>query len=248
MNEIQPASETGRDHLKGFSLLELLVALAITGLCLALAATSFSAVFRAHTRARENMELLQVTDQTLERIRGLLQAAYLSPHPLNQIVNTFESIDDDSSSQPYDAITFSTLAHKSHRFNAKESDLAEITIFTVEEPKLETPDGDLNLHRLRIRAGGEINDRFEVEGGQVYTLADHVTQLLIEYLDQEGEWKDEWIPGDHIVNNDPCLPCAVRITLGLRTETLDERLSSIMVPMEMTRYRCQFDDENVFDK
>ena len=238
------ASDFSRDSSKAFSLLEVLVALAITGLCLGLVATSFGAVFRAHRRARENVELQQVSNETMARIRMLLQAAYLSPHYPNHLMDNFEAMDLDNLSKPYDAITFSTLAHTSHKINAKEADLAEVTLFTEDEPAIETPEGNLRFQRLRVRVGGVINDRFEVEGGVVYTLADHVTQFLLEYLDDEGEWRSEWMPGDHGNN----LPCAVRITLGVRTETIEERTSEIMVPLEMSKLRCRFEDERVFEQ
>ena len=231
----------------GFSLLEVLVALAITGLILALVAMSFSGMFRAHARAQEHLELNQTLNETLERVRVLLQSAYLAREYPNEFLTRFETMDTDNLSDPYDALTFNTLAHASHRLNAKEADLIEVTLFTVEEPLLETPEGKLTLRRLRVRAGGDINSRFEVEGGTVYTLSDHVTSFHLEYLNSFGEWKPEWKPLDNLVDMGPSLPCAVRVTLGIRSEGLKEKQSSMIVPLEMARSQCRFEDEKVFE-
>lgn len=227
-----------------FSLIELLVALTITGLCLGLVAMSFGSIYRAHVRAREHMELQQTMDESIEQIRMMLQAAYLSQYFPNTLLNKFESMDDDNLSDPYDAITFTTLAHGSHQPDAKEADLAEITFFTEDEAPLETPDGQERLRRLRVRVGGEINSRFEVEDGVVYTLADHVTGFHLEYLDQFGEWKPEWIAED----NQDSLPCAIKVILAMRSATIVERQASLIIPMEMTRLECTFEEDKVIEK
>jgi prepilin-type N-terminal cleavage/methylation domain-containing protein len=230
----------------GFSLLEVMVALAITGLCLGLVTISFGSVYRAHNRAREHMELQQTLNESMERIRFLLQSAYLADRYPNQFLTIFETMDDDNLSDPYDAITFTTLAHTTHKINAKEAELIEVTLFTKDEPAMETPENKrLRLRKLRVRAGGEINTRFEVENGTVYTLADHVTRFHLEYLSDLGEWKPEWIPED---NDKYSLPCAIKVTLGVRTETIEEIQASMLVPMEMARLDCGFDDERIFEE
>lgn len=232
---------------RGFSLIEILIALTLTALCIGLVAAGFGATYRAHARAMEHMELEQTVSQTIERIRVLLQSAFISPYQQNSVLARFETFDIDSLSEPYDAITFTTLFHTSYKPEAKQSNLAEITIFTTKEPPLETPEGRVELHRLRVRVGGDINDRFEVEGGQVYTLADHVTLFLLEYLDEYGEWKPEWVPADRDVSRMP-LPCAVRVTLGVRSETLAEETASLIVPFETTELGCAFEDERPFEQ
>lgn len=229
---------------QGFTLLEVVVALGITSVCLALVSVSMAGLFRANDRAREHLELQQGLNETMERMRLMLQAAYISPHYVNQFNTKFETMDIDNLADPYDALTFTTLAHSTHRINAKEADMVEVTFFTEDEPPIQTPEGEVRLRRLRVRAGGAINDRFEVEGGTVYTLADHVTALRFEYLDGFGEWKTEWIPAD----NNYTLPCMVRITLALRTPELAEEEAEILAPMEMSKMRCRFDDERVFER
>ncbi len=233
----------------GFSLLEVLVALTITGLILAIVATALHSVFRANERSREHLQLQQTMSATMARMRLYLQAAYLSPYMANQILTDFETMDTDSLNEPYDSLTFTTLAHSSHKIDAKEARMIEITLYTEEERPLETEEGNVETRRLRVRAGGAINDRFEVEGGTVYTLAEHVTRLEFEYLGGEGEWKPEWFPMDHLDDKGyPNLPCMVRVTIGMRTERLEEVEGSLIVPLEMSKLRCSFEDERPFEQ
>jgi len=228
----------------GFSLLEVMVALAISAMVIATVAVSFGAVNRAYSRARENLDLNQTMNESLARMRVLLQSSYLSPYPANQATQIFDTMDLENMNSPYDAITFTTTANTTYKINAKEAELAEVTLFTAEEPAMETAEGRLELKRLRVRVGGSINSRFEVEGGVVYTLADHVTEFALEYLAPEGDWKKEWKILDHNFK----LPCAVRITLGLRSENLEEQKSSIIVPLKMSTQKCRFEDERVFEQ
>jgi len=230
-------------HNSGFTLLEVLVALAIAGVCLGLVAVSLSQAFEANEGVQAHMELQQNLDQSMDRMRQLIQSAYMSPYPPNFDNHIFETFDTDRSNQPYDAITFSTMAYSTYKIDAKQAELAEITLFTVEEPEMQTPEGKLDLHRLRIRAGGEINDRFEVEGGVVYTLADHVTRFRLEYLDEQGEWREEWMTIDHGNH----LPCAIRVELGIRSEELKEKAATMVVPLQMTGLKCKFEFEKVFE-
>jgi prepilin-type N-terminal cleavage/methylation domain-containing protein len=222
-----------------FSLIEVLVALFITGIILALVAMSFASIFRAHGNAMRHMDQEQTLNETMERIRVLLQSAYLSQKYPNYFLTKFETMDTDNLSAPFDALTFTTLANTSHRVNAKESDLEEVTLFTADEPPIMTADGAVNVRRLRVRVGGDINSQFEVQGGVVYNL---------EYLNQFGEWKPQWIPNDNIVNSFPSLPCAVRVTVATRVPGLEERQAAIMVPLEMARTQCRFEDAKVFEQ
>ena len=122
-----------REHNKGFTIIEVLAAISITAVCVALVTFSLGSVFKANERAREHMELQQNLNQATDRMRILLQSAYISPHLINKEKHPFETIDTDRSGAKYDALTFTTIAHSSYKIDAKESELAEITFFTKKE-------------------------------------------------------------------------------------------------------------------
>jgi len=229
------------NNMKGFSLLEVMVALAITAMIVALVSLSFGGAFRAHNRAMAHLEMSQTMSQAVDRTRSLLQTAYISPNQGALAYTRFETLDTDRVTEPYDAITFTTLAHKSYKIDAHESEINEITLFTVDEPPMMTEEGEEQFRRLKVRVGGDINSRFEVEGGLVYTLADHVTTFQIEYMGVEADWKTEWDPLGR------GLPCVAKVTIGLRTEQMAEEVATFLVPFELTEQTCEFEDERPFE-
>jgi prepilin-type N-terminal cleavage/methylation domain-containing protein len=232
-----------RNAPKGFTLIEVMLALLITSMCVALVMVSFSTTFKAHVRARQHMDLLLTTNQTADRLRTLIQSAYISPYDNNQVFTPFESMDIDKLNEPWDALTFATMAYTTHKIDAKEADLQEVTIF-VEENEYKDYKDDATLGRLRVRVGGDINDRFEVDGGKVFTLADNVSHFFIEYLEETGEWKTEYFPIDH----GNSLPCAIRINMAIHSDGLSGEDTKITIPMEMSKHQCKFDDERIFEE
>ena len=228
---------------KGFTLIEVMLSLLITSMCVALVMVSFSTTFKAHVRSRQHMDLLLTTNQTADRLRTLIQSAYISSYDNNQVFTPFETMDIDKLNEPWDALTFATMAYTTHKIDSKEADLAEITIF-VEENEYPDYDQDVTTGRLRVRVGGDINDRFEVDGGKVYTLADNVSHFFLEYLEETGEWKTEYIPIDH----GNSLPCAIRINMAIHSDELAGEDTKIMIPLEMSKLQCKFEDEGIFEK
>jgi hypothetical protein len=123
--------------------------------------------------------------------------------------------------------------------NAKESDLAIMTLFTRKAEEGESPEGTA---LLLLREGGTMNDRFEVEGGVVSILAAGLTKLDFEYLDTDGELRHEWRLGDKGGN----LPCAVVVALGLKTEHLAEVEACEIVPLIMTASQpCRYEKDTL---
>jgi hypothetical protein len=199
------------DKKSGFTLLEALVALTITALVLGGVALSVGAWSRANDRAREHMELYQGLERVMNRMQRDISSIYVSPYTTSPVYVGFETFDLETVNAPYDAFTFSSLAHRVHRIDAHESELIEMTYFTVEDEKGLSPEG---TRILRHREGGMIDDQFEVEGGTVYDMASGVTRFIIDYLSPDGDLKHEWRLSDHagtcsvipiyLTNNSPC--------------------------------------------
>jgi len=228
---------------RGFTLLEVLVALSITVLALALVAMSISSALRAHERAIEHLDLIQTERDVMNRIYQNLTVTYISPYsqttgqPLPEEV--WQTFDTATSASPYDALTFNSINHHTNRINAKESDLAIMTLFTRKAEEGESPEGTA---LLLLREGGTMNDRFEVEGGVVSILAAGLTKLDFEYLDTDGELRHEWRLGDKGGN----LPCAVVVDLGLKTEHLAEVEACEIVPLIMTASQpCRYEKDTL---
>jgi len=219
----------------GFTLLEVLVALSLTVLALSLAAMSLTSALTAYERAAAHLELIQTERETLSHIQRSLSVSYLSPYSFTGLEEEWETFDIDNSAKPYDALTFSSLAHRTHRVDAKESDLAVMTLFVRRE---EESEGLEKRYVLLKREGGAMNDRFEVTGGVVFTLAEGVTRLSFDYLSPDGEVVHEW----RLVDKGRQLPCAVVVKLGLKNEALEERRSCMVVPLLLSPLKCSFEE------
>ena len=224
---------------RGFTLLEVLVALSLTVMALSLVAMSISASLRAHERALEHLELIQTERETLNRIYRNLSVAYVSPYSQAASEEIWKTFDTDNAAEPFDALTFFSIHHRTNRLNAKESDQAAMTLFTREDEAREGPE---RTRLLVLREGGTMNDRFEVTDGVVYTLAAGLTRLSFDYLDTTGELRHEWRLEDRGRN----LPCGVVVKMGLRSEHLEEISSCSIVPLILTGAQpCRFEKQTL---
>ncbi len=193
---------------QAFTLLELLVALSITALVMAGVFFSISSWSRAEERAQKIMERQRAQGLILNRLRQTLSTSYVPFAPGREQLAVFEGMDLTRPKEPFDALTFASLAHRSYRIDAKESELEEMTFFTKPDPARE--DGE-SCRLLYLREGGSIDENFEVEGGRVYLLSDQVSKFELFYLSGEGEFVPEW----RLAERNFLLPCAVVVKLGL---------------------------------
>ncbi len=193
---------------EGFTLLELLVALSITALVVSLVFFSIASWSRAQDRAQQVMEIQRAQALILNRLRQTISTSYVPFAPGREQLAVFEGMDLTRPKEPFDALSFASLAHRTYRADAKESELEEMTFFTKPNPERE--DGE-SCRRLYLREGGSIDENFEVEGGRVYLLSDQVSKFELFYLSGEGEFVPEW----RLAERNFLLPCAVVVKLGL---------------------------------
>jgi prepilin-type N-terminal cleavage/methylation domain-containing protein len=227
------------DQNTGFTLLEVLVALTITALILGAVVLSLGAWARANDRAREHMELFRSLQKVMDRIYDDISSIYVSPFQRSYLYAGFETFDLESIREPYDAFTFSSLAHRSYRLNAKESEFIEMTYFTVEDEGGSGPEG---TRILRRREGGVIDDRFEVEGGTVYDMAYGVTHLIFDYLAPDGDLKHEW----RLADSGGKLPCAVVVKIGLSSAHIEEVNTCAVIPVYLTNNSpCRYEHDTL---
>ncbi len=223
----------------GFTLLEALVSLSITALILGSIAVSIGAWARANDRAREHMELTRTLQKVTDRLNQDISSIYVSSFATSTLYSGFETFDDETADEPYDAFTFSSLAYRSFRLDAKESELIEMTYFTVEDEKGLGPEG---TRILRRRAGGVIDDRFDVEGGVVHDLAGGVTRFIIDYLAPDGDLKHEW----RLADNGGSLPCAVVVKLGVGGARIEEVSACAVIPVYLTNsFPCRYEQDTL---
>lgn len=190
---------------RGFSLVELMIAVAITGTIGAMTIGAFAQVDRASQVAREQRERRAAARLALSRMARELSMAFLSENFdrdrfRNERVTLLVGRDDK--------VLFSTMAHRRLYQDAKESDQA-IVEYTVESDP-ERPGEQALFRREKVRLDDE-PDR----GGRKDLVASHVTGLTLAYWDrQRSDWAREWTTKQ--VETSKLLPSRVRIQLEVK--------------------------------
>lgn len=193
----------------GFTLIEIMMALAILGLIMALVSVSFTNTVRARQRIEGQMDLYQMGRLALDTISRDIASAYLSNTSAmlqeNEITGFFGK-DGTEGDAPNDELHFVTLARSDL---LPGPDITEVGYFL-------TPIKDMDAKFLQRRVD-PFPDLEISEGGTVYDLAELVVGLNFRYLDHENQWNDTW----DSVMNEGILPQAVEVTInfkGLRGE------------------------------
>lgn len=184
-------------------------------------------VFGALSSSIEYNRLLAMRDNTtrsaratLSTLRRELQLAYLTPS--RTAIETAETVFVGYDEEP-DRLYFATLAHQRLYRDSRESDQAEITVWTESSPR-EQGDGYILYHRESERVDHEPG-----QGGRVYPLAYNVRAFNVRYLDpQTNEWRDEWDSRD--TDTLYRIPRAVEIGLVLIAPDPEDEDRTIDVP------------------
>jgi len=187
---------------RGFTLVELLVAMGITATIGAMTLGSFQQIDRAASVARAQGERYAAARLALSRLSREISMAFLSDNfdakrYRNERVTLFVGREDE--------LLFTTMAHQRFYRDAKESDQAVVEY--VVEPDPENRGEDALFRREKPRLDDE-PDR----GGRKDLVADHVASFRLRYWDRRRkDWSREWTTKSVDHTNE--LPTRVRIEL-----------------------------------
>ena len=193
---------------KGFTLVEMLVAIVILAVVLTIAYSVFSSSYSALHRVNPDRDPFQTARLILDRMTEEIQSAYHRP---GLGYTGFVGKSDEKDEAPWDSLTFSTMANfywikKVEGIN--ESDFLRISYTLVEDEE------ERRLMRAQDPAFGPFEDDWETlsstERG-VHQLADGVWGIDLRYFDGE-DWVEDWNSADQ-----EKLPRAVEVKLILET-------------------------------
>jgi general secretion pathway protein J len=189
---------------RGFSLVELLIAVAITGTIGAMTIGAFAQVDRAKQVVRAQGDRYAAARMALARMSREVSMAFLSDNfdrsRYRERVTLFVGREDE--------LLFTTMAHQRLYRDAKESDQAVVEYVVASDP--DRPGEDALFRRAKPRLDGE-PDR----GGRRDLVADHVASLRIRYWDPaRNEWVREWTTRS--VDRANSLPSRVRFELEVK--------------------------------
>jgi type II secretory pathway pseudopilin PulG len=185
-----------RPHPNAFTLVELLLASSITAVIIGGGLMAMSVVLHAYKLEGNKGNLAETAQLILDRMRGDLNTAFLSPH---NDVTRFVGYDLQGPQFDADSLTFISAVNSPVLTGGGTSDLAEIQYFIDTDE--ETPE------RWLIRRIDVTPDEDPFTGGTNALLGPKVVSLNFQFFDGI-EWYPSW-------NSTKGLPAAVNITIGL---------------------------------
>jgi general secretion pathway protein J len=203
-----------RGRSGGFTLIEVLLAMAILAIITTLMWSSFSQASRSKKRIEAAQERTHTVRTALLRMSREIEMAYLS-----------ESNEPDAT---LPRTTFlATFAHQRLRGGTAEGDSSIIGYFGERDP---ADRRILNLMRRETRRVASRDPR-EVPG-ETYVVCPDVVRLKLSYYDyRKKEWHDEW---DSKVPGTSFLPSHVHIALTVLDEQQREVIYSTDARIQLT--------------
>jgi general secretion pathway protein J len=188
---------------RGFSLLEVMIAIAITAVIGAMAAGVLQQVDHAASVAREQAERYAGARMALTRLSREVSMAFISEHydrgRFRDRPTLFKGQGDE--------LLFTTMAHVRLVQDAKESDQSVVEYLVERDP---VSGEDALYRREKVRIDDE-PDR----GGRKDLVATHVRKLTLQYWDlKRKEWVREWSTRTPERLNE--LPTRVRVELEVK--------------------------------
>lgn len=196
-------------RIRGFTLLELLVAISILAMVSILIYGAFAAMKNSRDGLTRVQDRYREGRLAMQRIDRELKSAYLSLHlPINQQLAVQTTAFIGTRGTPADRMDFNSFANVRRDRDAHESDQAEISYFGSPNPD---GSGKIDLVR-RLSAYLDIEP---ARGGRVEVLATDIDLFEVEYLDaQTGRWTDTW-DSTQAAAQPARLPYQIRYTLVL---------------------------------
>ena len=188
----------------GFTLVEVLIAMAITALIGALVVGTFTQANRAGEIVRDQGDRYAASRMALTRLTRELTMAYVSDHYDRTTTNAYRERPTLFVGKE-DSILFTTLAHERTWLDAKESDEAVVEYTLDDDPVHRDQRALFRREKVRIDAEADRGGRRDLVAGDVHAVR-------FRYWDpKRNEWVREWSTRSIDHTND--LPYLVRIEL-----------------------------------
>ena len=199
----QPVSR--RSHF-GFTLMEVMVAIAITAFMGGLIAAAFNSGIKAKETVEDDAERYRMLRTAMNRMVREIGAAYVSDrYDAKRYRDAFDRPTNFVGQR--NRLLFTSLAHQRLYSDAKESDQMVVE-YSVKSSSDKTSHGREDLIR---RENPLVEDRME-RGGTEDVLYEGIKKIEFAYWDSEKkEWEDEW--DTRRGERKSLLPTRVRITL-----------------------------------
>jgi prepilin-type N-terminal cleavage/methylation domain-containing protein len=225
-------------QLRGFTLLEVLVSVAILAIIMAAIYSAYTTNVEAIQIARENGQVHQTARIVLDRITKDIQSSLSETWSLSG-TNRLDFIgrDQESDGKRMDRIDFATLTWLGVSEQSPASDLCEVGYRVGEDP--EEPEVLVLMRRQKILAvlpeeDASPGERF-AEGGGEQELARNVAEFRITYENTQGEELDRWSTEE--TDSASGLPLLVKVRLVLKDVLEREHVFATAIHPELAGSR-----------
>lgn len=190
----------------GFTLMEVMIAVAITSLMGVMVAAAFTSAFNAREVVTEEAERYRMIRTAFSRMSREIGAAFVSDR---YDAERYRDQNDRPTNfiGEEDSLLFTSFAHQRLYADAKESDqmIVEYRVDTSPDPKAKGRDD------LIRRVNPIVQERMD-RGGTEDVLLEGVKKIEFAYWDSDKkEWDDEW--DTRRVERKAILPSRVRLTV-----------------------------------
>ena len=210
--------------MKGFTLLEVLVSMAILVIIMAALYSAYTTNVEAIQIARQNGEVHQTARIVLERMTKDLQSALIEVSVSSDKIKLgLVGEDREIDGRRADRMDFTTVTHLPLTEKGPASDLCEIGYLIEENSE------DKVLVLLR-RDDPSVDEDF-TKGGSLQEMARNVLEFNLTYQDSMGEESDKW----NTLEGMPAsgLPVLIKVRLVLKDELYREHVFSTTIHPEL---------------
>jgi prepilin-type N-terminal cleavage/methylation domain-containing protein len=206
----------------GFTLIEVLAAVFLTAIVMAVAIAFQVQLGDATTRARELIRTQRRAVTILDRIARDLQGAYLlvKPGPVDPLDHPWVFLGEKlSGSESADAVKFVTRNFRAHTVDGPTSDVAVLAYYLRKAP--DEPGYQL-MRWLSPRLPESLDREFPAEDNEdAMIVADGLDTFNLTFISEAGEELSEWDSSQLEQSGE--LPLAVRIEIAMLPPNMQAR-------------------------
>jgi len=213
----------------GFSLLEVLIAVAVLGLIGGLTWKTFDGAWSVKTRVEQAEERDQMVRGALNRLAREVSMTFISEHYDRKRFRERPTLFRLKDGRRDADVLFTSFAHERLHIDAKESDQALFEYSLGPDPR----DGSkIDLFRRVKPLLDEDPDR----GGDKAVLAEGVVGFSLEAWDpKDREWRAEWNSNGPDRTGGLLVPPRVRISLTIKNEDGKEKTYTTQAKIFLTQ-------------
>jgi general secretion pathway protein J len=213
----------------GFSLLEVLIAVAVLGLIGGLTWKTFDGAWSVKTRIEQAEERDQMVRGALNRLAREVSMTFVSEHYDRKRFRERPTLFRLKDGRRDADVLFTSFAHERLHVDAKESDQALFEYSLGPDPR----DGSkVDLFR-RVKP---LLDEDPERGGEKDVLAEGIVAFSVEVWDpKDREWRAEWNSNGPDRTGGLLVPPRVRMSLTLRDENGKEKTYTTQAKIFLTQ-------------